>query len=38
VLREPEHYAEIVKDIRRHLAEKHSYAARLQELIEIVEE
>jgi len=38
VLRRPEHYAEIVKEIRRHLAVKHSYVARLQELIEIVEQ
>ena len=36
VLRRPEHYAGIVPGIRRHLAEKHSYAARLQELIEMV--
>jgi hypothetical protein len=34
----PEHYVEIVRDLRRHLAEKHSYAARLQQLIEIVED
>ena len=33
----PEYYAEIVMDIRRHLAEKHSYTARLQKLIEMVE-
>jgi Glycosyl transferases group 1 len=38
VLRRPEAYAEIVRDIRRHLAEKHSYAARLQELVRIVAE
>lgn len=37
VLRRPEHYGEIVRDIRRHLAENHSYAARLRELIDIVE-
>lgn len=37
VLRRPEHYAQIVRGIRRHLAEKHSYVRRLQELIEIVE-
>lgn len=36
VLHRPEHYAEIVTAIRRHLAEKHSYAARIKELIEIV--
>jgi hypothetical protein len=34
----PSYYAEIVRAIRRHLAEKHSHAARLQELIAIVEE
>ena len=38
VLRRPEEYAEIVRDIRRHLAEKHSYAVRLQELVRIVAE
>ena len=32
----PEFYAEIVRGIRRRLAQKHSYATRLQELIEIV--
>jgi hypothetical protein len=37
MLRRPEHYAGIVRDVRRHLAEKHSYAVRLQELIDIVE-
>lgn len=36
VLSRPGRYVEIVKDIRQHLAEKHSYVARLQELIEIV--
>ncbi len=36
VLRRPEHYAGIVLDIRRHLAEHHSYSARLQELVRIV--
>jgi hypothetical protein len=36
ILRRPERYVPIVKSIRRHLAEKHSYAARLDELIEIV--
>ena len=35
VLRRPEHYAEIVLDIRRHLAEHHSYEVRLQELVRI---
>ncbi len=37
ILSQPEHYAEIVMEIRRHLAERHSYAVRLQELIDIVE-
>jgi hypothetical protein len=37
VLARPEYYADIVRGIRRHLAEKHSYAVRLQELIRIVE-
>jgi hypothetical protein len=36
MLRQPDHYAEIVRGVRRHLAEKHSYAARLRELIDIV--
>jgi hypothetical protein len=35
--RRPDHYADIVRGIRRHLAERHSQAARLEELIEIVE-
>lgn len=37
ILRRPDHYAEIVRGIRRHLREKHSQAARLKELIEIIE-
>jgi hypothetical protein len=37
VLRRPERYAPIVAGIRRHLAERHSYAARLRQLIQIVE-
>ena len=37
VLRQPGRYERVVQAIRRRLAEKHSYAARLQELIEIVE-
>jgi hypothetical protein len=37
LLRRPEYYAEIVRGMRRHLAETHSYAARLRELIQIVE-
>jgi hypothetical protein len=36
VLRRPEHYADIVRGIRQHLAEQHSYATRLRELIQIV--
>ena len=36
VLRRPEHYAEVVTDIRRHLARHHSYAVRLQELVRII--
>jgi hypothetical protein len=38
ILRRPAEYAEIVRDIRRHLAEKHSYAVRLQELVRIAAE
>lgn len=38
VLHRPEHYARVVQAIRRHLAEKHSYAARLRELVDIVNE
>ena len=37
VLERPAYYAEIVDDIRRHLAEHHSVTRRLQELVEIVE-
>jgi hypothetical protein len=37
VLRRPEHYAEIVREIRGHLAAEHSYAGRLRELIDIIE-
>jgi hypothetical protein len=37
VLRRPNYYAAIVRDIRRLLAEKHSYAVRLRELIDIVQ-
>lgn len=35
ILRRPSHYGRIVECIRRQLAAKHSYAARLSELIEI---
>jgi hypothetical protein len=38
ILHRPEAYAQIVHDIRQHLAEKHSYAMRLQELVQIVAE
>jgi hypothetical protein len=38
MLGRPERYAEVVRGIRRHLAERHSYAARLRELIAIVDE
>jgi hypothetical protein len=34
----PEAYADIVMGVRRHLAEKHSHAARIKELIEIIEQ
>jgi hypothetical protein len=37
VLRRPKYYAEVVQEIRRHLAELHSYEVRLHELIEIIE-
>jgi glycosyl transferase family 1 len=38
VVRHPHHYAAIVEEMRRELAERHSYAVRLQELVRIVEE
>jgi hypothetical protein len=38
VLRRPQHYAAIVREIRQHLAAHHSYAVRLQELLRIVAE
>jgi hypothetical protein len=34
--RRPDYYADVVKTIRLHLGEKHSYRARIRELIEIV--
>lgn len=37
VLKRPERYAEIIMEIRKHLAEKFSYAARFRELIDILE-
>jgi hypothetical protein len=36
IFERPEHYAAVVAEVRRHLAEKHSYAARLRDLIGIV--
>lgn len=36
VFRRPAYYRQVVKSIRRQLAGKHSYTARLQELIEII--
>lgn len=38
ILRRPSHYAEIVREMRRHLGERHSYRARVQELVEICEQ
>jgi hypothetical protein len=38
ILRRPSHYAEIVREMRRHLAERHSFATRVQELVDICEE
>jgi hypothetical protein len=37
IQRRPDYYAAIVRGIRGHLAERHSQAARLEELIQIVE-
>ena len=36
ILRRPQHYARTVMRIRRRLAEKHSYTARVKEMIEMV--
>jgi hypothetical protein len=36
ILGRPEHYADIVRGVRRHLAQKHSHAVRLNELIDII--
>jgi hypothetical protein len=33
----PDHYSNLLENLREHLAEKHSHAARLRQLIEIVE-
>jgi hypothetical protein len=38
ILRRPSHYAEIARELRRHLAERHSFAARVQELVDVCEE
>jgi len=38
IVSRPEHYAQLVTDIRAQLARKHSYQQRLRELIDIVEE
>lgn len=38
ILRRPSKYAEIVREMRRHLAERHSFTARVQELVDICEE
>jgi hypothetical protein len=37
VLERPQHYADIVDEIRQTFSEKHSYAARLRELVRIIE-
>ncbi len=37
VLERPDYYAGVVREIRRHLAEKHSYTVRFRELVEILE-
>ncbi len=37
IVRRPGEYADIVMSTRRHLAERHSYMARLQQLMEIVQ-
>jgi len=36
VLRRSDYYADIVREMRCHLAAQHSYAARIKELMEIV--
>lgn len=37
MVRQPDRYCDVLMDVRAHLADKHAHAARLQELIEIVE-
>ncbi len=36
IARRPQYYCSIVREVRRHLAEKHSYSVRLNELIKII--
>jgi glycosyltransferase involved in cell wall biosynthesis len=36
IVQRPKDYSAIVRSIRQHLAEKHSFKARLREMIEIV--
>ena len=36
LIRRPRYYADVVMDVRRHMAQKHSYTARVQELVDIV--
>jgi hypothetical protein len=38
VLQRPDYYIDVVKTVRRHLAEHHSYAVRLRELLKILGE
>jgi glycosyltransferase involved in cell wall biosynthesis len=38
ILARPSYYAEIVRELRRHLAEHHSFTTRVQQLVEICEE
>jgi len=38
MVRRPKHYAGIVMSVRKHLAERHSFKARLQQMVEIVKE
>jgi hypothetical protein len=35
MMRRPENYAEVVLSIRRQLAAQHSYATRMQQLVEL---
>src|SRR5262249_20136943 len=37
LVRRPERYAAVVREVRQHLAEKHSHAARFRRLLEIIE-